>query len=175
MLSNALHKTMKLLTRPLLPRNLINKTLPAEMLQKILQLLPPRDFKMAVLVCKWWRDVGEDPVLWSWAMVTVTENNLVGFIWHMWCFLFFTGLGLYPWYSWYQKDAVSPYPGNAGSVWPFALCHDQTPWPQEAGHARQHAHQPLRHRAGAAGQCAGQAGVCSHVQGNHLKIACSFC
>ena len=83
MLSNALYKTMKLLTRPLLPRNLINKTLPAEMLQKILQLLPPRDLKMAVLVCKWWRDVGEDPVLWSWAMVTVTENNLVGFSWHM--------------------------------------------------------------------------------------------
>merc|ERR1719186_1228723 len=36
---------------------------------KIFQLLPPQDLKMVVLVCKRWRDMGEDPSLWTWCLV----------------------------------------------------------------------------------------------------------
>ena len=43
--------------------------LPAEMMMRILQLLPPEDLKMVVLVCRKWRDMGEDPSLWTWCQV----------------------------------------------------------------------------------------------------------
>jgi len=43
--------------------------LPAELLEKVFHLLPPRDLKAVVLVCRWWREVGEAPALWVWVWV----------------------------------------------------------------------------------------------------------
>ena len=57
--------------------SLLNNLLPAEMLEQVFRLLPPRDLKMAVLVCSWWREVGEVPALWSWVTLKVSERNLV--------------------------------------------------------------------------------------------------
>ena len=57
-------------------RNLINEKLPAEIIKMIFHLMKPRDMNTVVLVCKWWRDIGEAPSLWQWATVTVTEKNL---------------------------------------------------------------------------------------------------
>ena len=50
--------------------------LPDEMLGKIFLLLPPRDLRTAVLVCRRWREVGEGPRLWPWVTVTVTRENV---------------------------------------------------------------------------------------------------
>ena len=44
-------------------------TLPAEMLERVFNLLPPRDLKAVVLVCRWWREVAEAPWLWAWVVV----------------------------------------------------------------------------------------------------------
>eukprot|EP00092_Neocalanus_flemingeri_P017833 GFUD01019297.1.p1 GENE.GFUD01019297.1~~GFUD01019297.1.p1 ORF type:complete len:190 (-),score=43.45 GFUD01019297.1:61-606(-) len=76
MFSKVVQKTIKLMARQSIAKNLINKILPTEMLERIFLLLTPGDIKMGVLVCRRWRDVGEDPRLWSWVMVTVTEKNL---------------------------------------------------------------------------------------------------
>jgi len=45
--------------------------LPSEMLLKVLELLGPRDLKAAVLVCKLWRALGEDPRLWTWTVLKI--------------------------------------------------------------------------------------------------------
>ena len=50
--------------------------LPAEMLEKIFCLLPPRDLKTAVLVCRRWREVGEEPGLWAWAFLRLAREDL---------------------------------------------------------------------------------------------------
>ena len=50
---------------------IINRLLPAEMLGRVFRLLTHVDLKNAVLVCKWWREVGEMPQLWSWACIKV--------------------------------------------------------------------------------------------------------
>ena len=39
--------------------------LPPELLERVLELLPPRDLLAAVLVCRLWRRVGEQPHLWA--------------------------------------------------------------------------------------------------------------
>lgn len=39
--------------------------IPEEILCKILSWLPVRDLCSAILVCKHWRTIGEDPVLWK--------------------------------------------------------------------------------------------------------------
>ena len=44
----------------------INEVLPNEILEKVFRMLPRRDLKRAVLVCRRWRDVGESPILWAW-------------------------------------------------------------------------------------------------------------
>jgi len=54
----------------------INSTLPAEVLEKIFKVLPRRDLKTAVKVCRRWREVGEQPGLWSWVTITVHLGNL---------------------------------------------------------------------------------------------------
>ena len=54
----------------------INRLLPAEMLERVFHLLPPRDRMAVVLVCRWWREVGEVPALWTWVTITVTRWNL---------------------------------------------------------------------------------------------------
>jgi len=49
--------------------------LPEEMLIQIFQLLTPKDLKNVTLVCKQWREIGEDPSLWTWAVVTVETRE----------------------------------------------------------------------------------------------------
>ena len=46
------------------------------MLEKIFRLLPPRDLRSAVLVCRRWREVGETPRLWPWVTITVSSDNI---------------------------------------------------------------------------------------------------
>jgi len=46
--------------------------LPAEMLLKIFKLLTPLDLKSAVLVSKYWNEVGDDPSLWSWCTLNLS-------------------------------------------------------------------------------------------------------
>ena len=48
--------------------------LPWEMLLEIISQLAPTDLKSAVLVCRRWREVGEDPKLWSWAALKLTPQ-----------------------------------------------------------------------------------------------------
>jgi len=65
-------------TQPLLEREervaLINRLLPVEMLERVFHLLPPRDLEAVVLVCRWWREVGEAPALWVWVCLWVGRN-----------------------------------------------------------------------------------------------------
>ena len=49
----------------------INHLLPAEILGRVLGLLSHGDLRSAVLVCRWWREVGEQPLLWRWARIKV--------------------------------------------------------------------------------------------------------
>ena len=58
--------------------DLINLSLPPELLYQILRLLAPGCLKSAMLVCRLWREVGEDSRLWSWAYVRVTREDLSG-------------------------------------------------------------------------------------------------
>ena len=48
----------------------INTQLPAEMLEKIFLFFPPGDLKTAVLVCRWWQEVGEGPRFWLWVRLS---------------------------------------------------------------------------------------------------------
>ena len=50
--------------------------LPAEMLERVFHLLPPKDRKVVVLVCRWWREVGEAPALWVWVCLRVWRENI---------------------------------------------------------------------------------------------------
>merc|ERR1719319_1663817 len=45
--------------------------LPTEMMERVFRLLPPRDLKAVVLVCRRWRKVGEAPALWAWVCLRV--------------------------------------------------------------------------------------------------------
>jgi len=53
----------------------INRLLPTEVLYRVFYLLPPRDLKTVVLVCRWWREVGEAPALWVWVCLKVKEES----------------------------------------------------------------------------------------------------
>ena len=50
--------------------------LPAEMVERVFRLLSPGDLRTVVLVCRRWREVGEAPALWSWALLTLALDNL---------------------------------------------------------------------------------------------------
>jgi len=52
-----------------------NWLLPATVLNLVFHLLPPRDLKAVVLVCRWWREVGEAPALWVWVCIRVKGEN----------------------------------------------------------------------------------------------------
>lgn len=54
----------------------IKRLLPPEILLSILSWLDPPGLKAAVLVCKWWRSLGEQPLLWSWVNLTVWQGDL---------------------------------------------------------------------------------------------------
>jgi len=49
--------------------------LPEEMIMKIFHLLPAKDMKNVTLVCKQWLEMGEDPRLWTWALVSVNTRE----------------------------------------------------------------------------------------------------
>ena len=49
--------------------------LPYEMVMKIFKMLPPQDLKVLVLVCRRWRDMGEDPSLWTCCQVSYKAGN----------------------------------------------------------------------------------------------------
>ena len=55
---------------------IINKVLPEEMLEEIFHLLTPDQLKAAVMVCKRWAEVGQAPILWTWASITIGEPEL---------------------------------------------------------------------------------------------------
>ena len=42
----------------------------------VFQLLPHKDLKNCVLVCRLWRDVGEVPRFWTWVKILVTRENM---------------------------------------------------------------------------------------------------
>ena len=50
--------------------------LPIEVLELVFSFLTNRDLEHVVLVSRLWREVGENPMLWSWGYVTVTQVNL---------------------------------------------------------------------------------------------------
>ena len=50
--------------------------LPSELLYLAFRLLPPRDLKTAVLVCRRWREVGQAQGLWAWVLLRVTRENM---------------------------------------------------------------------------------------------------
>jgi len=54
----------------------INLVFPEELLYQVFLLLPPKDLKSAVLVCKWWAEVGQSPGLWSWVCPVVEKSNI---------------------------------------------------------------------------------------------------
>ena len=54
----------------------INSLLPPEILEKVFSLLPVRDLRRVVLVCRRWRQVGEAPHLWAWLYLVVRPDNL---------------------------------------------------------------------------------------------------
>ena len=54
----------------------INEVLPGEMLEQIFHLLTPDELKAAVMVCKRWAEVGQAPILWTWASITIGESDL---------------------------------------------------------------------------------------------------
>ena len=53
----------------------------AGVLRLVFRLLPPRDLKNVVLVCRLWREVGEEPGLWAWGVTRLlyrgNMSNLV--------------------------------------------------------------------------------------------------
>ena len=48
----------------------------AGVLELVFGLLPPRDMKNVVLVCRLWREVGEAPGLWAWVILRLTRVNM---------------------------------------------------------------------------------------------------
>ena len=51
-------------------------TLPKELLLHIFRFLGHGDLKIVVLVCKLWRNIGEDPVLWKHFKFVIGRNNI---------------------------------------------------------------------------------------------------
>ena len=58
----------------------INLILPEEILYQVFSMLSPKDLKSAVLVCKWWAEVGQSPGLWSWVKLVVENSNVDKFL-----------------------------------------------------------------------------------------------
>ena len=56
----------------------INRLLPVEILERVFKLLPKKDLKTVVQVCKRWREVGDTPILWDCFpfFPTVNQDNI---------------------------------------------------------------------------------------------------
>jgi len=52
-------------------------SLPAEVLEKVFQLLPLPTLQVVVLVCRRWRELGELPQFWTWLNNMLKRGNLV--------------------------------------------------------------------------------------------------
>ena len=51
--------------------------LPPEILVQIFKLLSPQDLKAAVMVSQKWKEVLEDPSIWTWAVIIIdTEEDI---------------------------------------------------------------------------------------------------
>ena len=50
------------------------RMLPMEMLERIFMLLPPKDLKTVMFVCKRWKEAGSVPKLWSWVVLKLNYN-----------------------------------------------------------------------------------------------------
>ena len=51
--------------------------LPAEILERLFRMLPPKELKVVMLVCRRWREVGEAPMFWvHWVWPYLTETNM---------------------------------------------------------------------------------------------------
>ena len=48
----------------------------AGVLRLVFGFLPPRDLKNVVLVCRLWREVGEEPGLGAWGVIRMTRENM---------------------------------------------------------------------------------------------------
>jgi len=51
-------------------------TLPRELLLSVFRFLKPSDLKQVVLVCKHWKDIGEEPVLWKNFKLVVANKKI---------------------------------------------------------------------------------------------------
>ena len=49
--------------------------LPEEVLLKVFTYLPISDLKNVVQVCRFWKELGEYPLLWKWCPVMVNRKN----------------------------------------------------------------------------------------------------
>ena len=54
---------------------LVEVQLPAEILKQIFHLLPGRDLRLAVQVCRLWREAGEAPGLWAREVVCLARGG----------------------------------------------------------------------------------------------------
>ena len=63
-----------------IPMEIADSVHPQEMLEEIFPLLTPDQLKAAVMVCKRWAEVGQAPLLWTWASITIRESDLGSFI-----------------------------------------------------------------------------------------------
>eukprot|EP00092_Neocalanus_flemingeri_P014722 GFUD01015888.1.p1 GENE.GFUD01015888.1~~GFUD01015888.1.p1 ORF type:complete len:256 (+),score=55.87 GFUD01015888.1:82-849(+) len=53
----------------------INSIIPVEILQRIFCLLPRIDLRIVVLVCRMWRDIGEDAILWTRGPIFLSSRD----------------------------------------------------------------------------------------------------
>ena len=52
------------------------RVLPPEMIYSIFCLLSPQDMRTVMLVCRRWREVGQDCRLWSWVRIVINQDNI---------------------------------------------------------------------------------------------------
>lgn len=51
-------------------------SLPPKVLAKVFSLLSHQELKVAVSVCQWWKEIGEQPSRWTWVTPSVSQSNL---------------------------------------------------------------------------------------------------
>jgi hypothetical protein len=49
--------------------------LPEEIMLRIFDLLPPQDLKSVMMVSKAWAEMGENPTLWTWSLVSLNTRE----------------------------------------------------------------------------------------------------
>jgi hypothetical protein len=59
----------------LLGLDCIHRILPVEILEKVFRFLPPRDLMIALRVCTRWREIGENPALWTFFKLKIVRRG----------------------------------------------------------------------------------------------------